>query len=44
MQKNKNKEDVIVHFIDDLPYYQWHGNVHCATNVTYQPYDIAWWN
>lgn len=39
-----NKEDVIVHFIDDLPYHKWHGNVHCATNVTYQPYDIAWWD
>lgn len=37
------KEDVIVHFIDDLPYHKWSGNVHCATNVTYQPHEIAWW-
>ncbi len=39
-----SKEDVIVHFIDDLPYHKWSGNVHCATNVTYQPSEIAWWD
>lgn len=38
-----SKEDVMVHFIDDLPYHKWGGNVHCATNVTYQPYEMAWW-
>jgi protein-arginine deiminase len=38
-----SKEDVMVHFIDDLPYHKWGGNVHCATNVTYQPYETAWW-
>jgi protein-arginine deiminase len=38
-----SKENVIVHFIDDLPYHKWGGNVHCATNVTYQPYEMAWW-
>ena len=38
-----SKEDVMVHFVDDLPYHMWGGNVHCATNVTYQPYEMAWW-
>lgn len=37
------KENLTVHFIDDLPYHVWHGNAHCATNVTYQPYDTPWW-
>ncbi|NIO82494.1 MAG: hypothetical protein GTN53_18040 [Candidatus Aminicenantes bacterium] len=37
------KENIVVYFIDDKPYHIWHGEVHCATNVTYQPYDTPWW-
>jgi protein-arginine deiminase len=38
-----SKEGIVVHFVDDLAYHRWGGNVHCATNVTYQPYAIPWW-
>lgn len=37
------QEGITAHFVDDLPYHVWGGNAHCATNVTYEPYAVPWW-
>jgi len=34
-----SKEGIEVHFLDDLPYHLWGGEVHCGTNVVYKPGD-----
>ncbi len=37
------KEKIDVFFLDDLPYHLWGGSVHCATNVTREPFPFPWW-
>jgi hypothetical protein len=34
-----SKEGIEAHFVDDLPYHLWGGEVHCGTNVAYKPGD-----